>query len=58
MKQMPSILDVILYLFNLSSNDSDLIAQFVIFDETLAVHGDTTGLNTVHLTGARLDCKE
>lgn len=56
--EMPSVLDVILYLFDFSSNDGDLITQFVIFDETLAVHRDTTGLDTVHLSGARLDCKE
>ena len=56
--EMPSVLDVILYLFNFSSNDGDLIAQFVVFDETLAVHRDTTSLDTVHLSGTRLDCKE
>lgn len=46
------------YLFNFPSNDGDLVAQLVVFDELLAVHRDTAGLNTVDLPSTRLNCKE
>ena len=46
------------YLFNFSSNYSDLLTNFVVFDELLTVHGHATGLDTVDLSSTRLDCKE
>jgi hypothetical protein len=61
MKQILSVfakIIILFYLFNFSGDDCDLIAQFVVFDEMLTVHGDTAGLNAVHLSGSRLDRKE